>query len=430
MTKFEINDSANYAAAVVRVPEPFALPNADRLVGLGIQGFTVITAKDGNIREGDLAVFFPAEAQLSERLARGANLHRHGDLNADQSQRGYLEDNRRVRALKLRGTVSNGLLLPVAEVARIFGISVGELSEGLSFDTIDGAEVSRKYRVKEPVSRTAREDKKLKKAFKRITNESFPIHIETDQWGRNEQFVDDDEILIVSQKLHGTSFRAGRVPVLRQPKWHEKVLRKLGVKVAESEVDVVYGSRQVVKDIHNPNQQHWYGTDLWSQYGESIADRIPANVIVYGELVGWTTEGTPIQKGHTYRVEQGEAELYVYRVALITSAGDLWDLSWDQVRVFCGEHGLKHVPELWRGFKSDFDASFFSEKHFAAEGEWVDRPVPLSADGTGADEGIAIRVERGARVPALFKIKNQSHFLYETAQLDAGEVDLESQEAA
>ena len=30
----EIKDSANYAAAVIRVPKPFDLPNADRLVGV------------------------------------------------------------------------------------------------------------------------------------------------------------------------------------------------------------------------------------------------------------------------------------------------------------------------------------------------------------------------------------------------------------
>lgn len=439
MTKLEIKDSSNYAAAVIRVPAPFALPGADRLVGLGIFGYTVITQKDGDIHEGDLAVFFPAESQLSEKLAHGANLHRHGDRNADQSAKGYLEDNRRVRALKLRGTISNGLILPVAVVERIFKVP-GELTEGDTFDHINGFEVSRKFRVKEPAARDSREKANVKKAFKRVDAALFPVHIETDQYLRNEQLLDDDDILIVTQKLHGTSWRGGRVPVRRQLKWHERLAQKLGVKVAEHDVDVVFGSRQVIKDIHNPNQQHFYGVDLWTEFGQIIEDRIPANMIVYGELVGWTADGAPIQKGHTYGVPEGEVQLYVYRVSLITSAGELYDLSWDQVRLFCGEHGFQHVPELWRGFKRDFNVEAFREQDFGAmhtrlrpaggEPVFVDTPVPLSPGGTGADEGIAIRVERGGRVPLLFKVKNDSHYLYETAQLDAGELDLESQEAA
>jgi len=433
MTKLEIKDSKNYAPQVIRVPAPFALPNADRLVGLGIQGFTVITQKDGDIHEGDLAVFFPAEAQLSEKLAAGANLFRHNDLNDDQTQKGYLEDNRRVRALKLRGTVSNGLLLPVAEVERIFKVS--GLAEGDIFDHINGAEVSRKYRLKEPAPRNAREKATMKKAFKRVDEKLFPVHIETDQYLRNEQMLSDDDVLIVSQKLHGTSIRLGNIPVRRRLKWHERALKKLGVRIVEQEHDLIAGSRQVTKDPRSLTQNHFYKTDIWTRKLLEVQDRIPVGFIIYGELVGWTPDGAPIQKGHTYRVAKGESELFVYRVAMISDAGDLYDLSWDQVRMFCGEHGFQHVAELWRGFKKDFDPAAFSEKDFFRTFTktpglaYSDQPVPLSPDSTGADEGVAIRVERGGRVPLLFKIKNDSHYLYETAQLDAGEVDMESAEA-
>lgn len=247
MSKLEIKDSANYAAQVVRVPAPFPLPNADRLVGLGILGYTVITAKDGNIKEGDLAVFFPAEAQLGEHITRTANLFRHSEYNADPEQKGYLEDNRRVRALKLRGTVSNGLLLPVDVVAEAFGVKPEDLTEGAIFDHIGGAEVSRKYRVKVDEPRNAHEKAKLKKAFKRVDAAMFPVHIETDQYLRNEGLLSDDDVLIVTQKLHGTSIRVGRVPVRRELTWLERLAKKVGVKVAEMEVDVVYGSRNVIK---------------------------------------------------------------------------------------------------------------------------------------------------------------------------------------
>ncbi|GAA2577757.1 hypothetical protein GCM10009862_16350 [Microbacterium binotii] len=438
MTKFSIEDSPNYAAQVIRVPAPFPLPNADRLVGVGVFGYTVVTQRDGTLREGDLAVFFPAECQISDALAWAANLYRHAERNIDPSQTGYLEDNRRVRALKLRGTVSNGLILPVSVVADAFGVPESDFVEGTAFDAINGEEVSRKYRVKEPAVQVSREAANVKKAFKRVTDKQFPVHIETDQYLRNEHLIAADDILIVTQKLHGTSFRAGRVPVRRKLTWIERLAKRLGVKVAETELDVVFGSRQVIKDVHNPNQAHFYGVDLWSEFGLSIEDRIPANVIVYGELVGWTSEGAPIQPGHTYGLPQGLSELYLYRVSVITDAGDLYDLSWDQVRTFANEHGFSHVAELWRGHKRDFVLENFVENDFHADFRMAasagilsyrDVPVPLSTDGTGADEGIAIRVDRGGRVPLLFKHKNPSHFLFETAQLDAGEVDLESAES-
>lgn len=208
------------------------------------------------------------------------------------------------------------------------------------------------------------------------------------------------------------------------------------IKIRATEYEPVFGSRQVIKDPRVEGQNHYYAQDIWSEMGLRVQGVIPHNVIVYGEIVGWTDEGGQIQKGHTYGEEKGNRTLYVYRVSIITDSGDLWDLSWDQVRYFCDTRGLKHVPELWRGFKRDFNLDLFKEQNFN-EGYWgggnspgyPDEPVPLSKDGTGADEGIAIRVERGGQVPLLFKFKNPSHFLHETAVLDSGEEDIESAES-
>lgn len=210
---------------------------------------------------------------------------------------------------------------------------------------------------------------------------------------------------------------------------------KSKVKIRSRVFEHVFGSRKVIKDITSDTQQHYYGGDIWSDMGLRIKDVIPENVIVYGEIVGWTDDGAPIQRGYTYGEEKGNRTLYVYRVSIVTDSGDLWDLSWDQVRYFCDTRGLKHVPELWRGFKKDFDLEDFKERDFLGaylgpEGAaYPDEPVPLSKDGTGADEGIAIRVERPGQVPLLFKYKNDSFYLYETAVLDSGEVDLESEES-
>ena len=430
----EIKSSDNYAAQIIRVPEPFKMPNSDRLYGIGAFGFTAIVDDSWVAREGELAVFFPAESQISEGFAWHANLHRHTDLNQDPTEAGYLEDNRRVRALKLRGNVSKALVLPLEVLVKY--TDYPDFKEGDRFDTVNGLEISRKYVIKEPVT-VDRAGKKIKKAFKRVDSTLLPEHIETDQWLRNEQIVDPDDILIVTQKLHGTSARFANTIVRRELSWWERILVKWGVKISDTEYDTVAGSRKSIKDPNNPAQKHFYGEDagdLWTDYLHKIEQSIPKGYVVYGEIVGWTKNGAPIQKGHTYGEARGENRLYVYRVATVNPDGEIHDLSWDQVRNFSAERGLATVPELWRGFKKDFYLYTFSEVDFwgswkSGLDEFPDEPVALSAGGTGKDEGIAIRVERGDAIPLLFKYKNDSHYLFETAQLDAGEVDIEAAES-
>lgn len=429
MTKFTIEDSKNYAAQVVRLPEPFALPKLDRLVGVGVFGVTVLVTRDWAEREGQLAVFFPAESQLSEKLAHEACLYRDAGLNADPDQTGYFEKSRRVKATKFRGTVSGGFLMPVEEVASIFNVPPSGFVENLTFDHIDGQKVCEKYRLKPEREQGVREKGKLRHAFRRVDNALFPEHIETDQYQRNEHVLDDDDFFIVTQKLHGTSFRIGRVPVRRKQTWRDRIAAWLRIPTPDTELDVVYGSRHSIKDVNNPDQAHFYDTDLWTEFGKTIADRIPAGVIVYGELIGWADVVTPIQQGHTYDLAAGDRDLYVYRVAVISAGGDMYDLHWDAVRAFCRNHGLKHVPELWRGPKHAFRIDDYKEKDFhraSFSENYPDKPVSLSKGGTGVDEGIAIRIDRGQQVPLLFKMKNDSHYLFETAQLDAEAVDIEA----
>ena len=436
--KLEIKDSQNYAATIIQEPKPHKLLNSDRLYGITVFGMTAVVNEAWQDKEGDLAVFFPAECQISDAFASYANLYRHSEKNLDPGEVGYLEDSRRVRALKLRGNVSNGLILPVY----ILEMFVGEakcFAEGDTFDTIDGVEICRKYRVKEAPVKTPREGGKLVKAFKRVDEKMLPEHIETDQWLRNEGLVEDGDMMVVTQKLHGTSVRLANTIVKRKLTLLERIAKRLGAKVAETEFDYIAGSRKVIKDPKSTTQDHFYSTDLWTKKLKEVQDLIPRNFILYGEMVGFTEGGTPIQKGHTYEAAPGESDLYVYRVAMVNDQGQLYDLSWDQVVQFCLARGLRYTPELWRGLKIDFELSDFEEKNFHAVesadrnmrrfGEYVEMPVKLSEGGAGADEGIVIRVDRGQPVPLLLKFKNPSHYLYETEVLDSGAVDTESDES-
>lgn len=426
--KLDAPKNANYAAVVVSVPAIVELAGLDNLVGVPVLGHQALTTK--GIQPGDLRVALTAETQLSEEYACQNNLYRDTTLNADPSETGYLERNRRVRAIKLRGHVSNALLMPLSSLAYA-GINPADLCEGDTFDTINGHEVCRKYEV--PVKQNPRAKSKVERAWKRVEEKLFPEHLETDQYWRNKHLLQPGREVVVTQKLHGTSWRGGRVPVQRALRWWERCLRRVGVTIPLYEYDVVFGSRKVIKDPNNPRQNHYYKDDIWTEYGKKIADLIPEGFIIYGELVGWASSGpdaVPLQKNYTYHLPTGEAELFVYRVSHVNTQGHLSDLSWDGVKEFCRARGLKWTPEVARIAYGHYHETSLDEVidslldiRFADGGGWNETLLPLS-DKKTVDEGVCLRQE--GLVPLVLKAKSPKFLEHETKLLDKGEVDMES----
>jgi len=411
VTTLSLNGNPNYAARVLRVNSLVELPGLDNLRGVPVDGFMALVSKDTPV--GSLVVAFVAESQLSDEFLSQHNLYRHSEKNADPTQKGYIEDNRRVRAVKFRGHMSSALVMPASE------LGIGDEHEGALFDTIDGVQISQKYVVR-TAGATNAHAKAEAKAFKRVDKTMLPEHIDTENYWRNKHLIPDDAFVTVTQKIHGTSIRIGNTIVRRQLKWWERLLVKAGVKIADTDYDVVFGSRKVIKDAHNPDQNHFYAEDIWTREGEKYAHLIPKNVIVYGELIGWVGENSPIQGGYTYNVPNGEAHLYVYRVAVVTADGHLFDLSWQGVKDFCTERGLKHVPELWSGQHRDFDPDEWIDKAFFPE---YLQAVPLSKDSP-CDEGVVVRWD--GQTPTVLKAKSPIFLGHETALLDKEVVDLES----
>lgn len=424
----EIKGTKNYAATIVRIEGTKPLEGLDNLVGVNVFGSQILTQKN-EVKPGDLRIYFPAETRLSPEYLKNNNLYSDASLNADPTVKGYIEKNGRVKAIKLRGHRSDALLMPLSSIDHPF-------SEGDTFDTVNGVEVCRKYVI--PVKESGQPKSKVEKAFKRVTTKVFPEHIETDNFWRNKHKLDPKREVVITQKLHGTSIRVGKVPVLRQPGLIEKAFNLLGkpfgLSTPNYKHEVVCGSRKVIKDVTNPNSQHYYGTDIWSQYGVRIGHLIPDGFVVYGELIGWTPDGKPIQKNYTYDVPVNQAELYVYRVARVDVNGCMTDLSWDAVREWSAERGLKHVPELYRLIEEDDQVGDSLEDHvndlmdirYAEAGEWnyhVDPLVPLSNPNT-VDEGVCVRQE--GIVPTILKAKSPVFLQHETKLLDKGEADLES----
>lgn len=416
--KFEPPINPNYCATVVKIKTLIPLAGCDNVVGTPIFGFQAIVSKDH--QAGDLGVVFPAETQLSEEFCFENNLHRHDDKNKTLGVKGYLEDSRRIKSIKFRGHRSDCLFMSLDSL-KYLGVDSGDFKEGDEFDFISGKEVCRKYVVAHRA--WSGQQKAEDKQWKRVDSKFMPEHLDSENYFKFLDTIDPEAEVIVSQKLHGTSVRVGHTIVSRKLNIVDKLLKKVGVKVQETEFDYVFGSRKVIKDINNPNQNHYYEMDIWTTEGKKLEGILPHNFLVYAELIGWTPTNAPIQKDYTYGVPQGTCDMYIYRVAFVNDQGIVTDLAWNQVKQFCGERGLKTVVELYRGKLKDFDITKYLDKRF--QDTDYRYAVPLG-DNKLVDEGVCVRIDGYA--PRILKAKSPLFLQHETEILDTGVEDLESQQ--
>lgn len=410
-----LND--NYCATVVKINNIVKLDNCDNVVATTIFGFQAIISKDAQV--GDVGIVFPAETQLSEEYCKENNLYRHNEKNKDTVQKGYIEDNRRVRAVKFRNNRSDCLFMSLSSLGWT-KVKLSELKVGDEFDILNGKEICKKYVV---VTREPRLNKQhAPQFFHRVEPKYMPEHFDTDNFFKWSGDLDPETDIIVSQKIHGTSVRVGNTIVKRKLSFVEKILSRLGVKIQDTEYDYVYASRKVIKDINSPYAVGFYDTDIWTEEGSKLKGLIPENYIIYAELIGWTSGGAAIQEDYTYGIEQGKAELYVYRVAIINHQGVSQDLCWDHMIDFCKSIGVKTVSEVWRGKLKDFKVEDWIDKRYFDEDHrnclWLGDNKEL------VDEGVVVRVDR--RTPYCLKAKGPKFLAHETCLLDKGIEDLES----
>lgn len=453
MTEFTVQGDQNYAPLVVDLgqAEIFPLEGRDRVLGLKAFGMNAIVGKSwvqALLATEERVVMIPAGAQVSVGFANANNLHRHEHLNADPTKKGYLEDNRRVKAVRMGGHPSDALVVDAEAFAYLTpsaATAANLLPHGFAFDTVDGVTFSEKY-IK-PSTGTGQSMRVRQGAAKvRVTSESFPEHFDTKNLFRDDPFRPEDHVF-VTQKLHGTSVRLGRVPVRHDLTWLERLARRFGADVREHDFQVVVGSRRVTKSINGKvedGKEHWYDAgDIWTKATEWMHDRIPEGFLVYAEVIGWSPDGAPIQPGYTYNLPVGQSAVYVYRVAVLAESGDVVDLPWRAVQKFAEARGWHVVPELAQQSGVDLEpwiSSLFLDKRLSELGDAVydfggpsheerryPQAVPLS-DPKTVDEGVVVRYDGGLQ-PTVRKAKSPVFLGHESKVMDDGLTDTEEEQA-
>lgn len=428
--------SENYCAQVINLPAKVPVPGLDNLVQVTYQGNSCLVGKDS--LEDMPYLFFPAGTVIDSAFLKHNNLYRHSELNLDKNQTGFFDDSGRVKAIKFKGVISTGFIIPVASLTKI--VKTGFLQAGDSFTTIDDYNLCWKYIVPSRTPGAPGSKTPSVRIIDQIVEERFvPEHTDTGHLLRNVHTLNLNDHIVVTYKLHGTSVRIFNAPTHRQLKWYEKVARKLGIKVQEEEYAYLVGSRRVIKSKNfGPldNKNHYYNQDIWTSVAEEALDTWDLNhgEALYGEIIGTDWQGGPIQKGYTYGLKG--PKLYIYRITNINSQGIEVDLSWEQVKQRAAQLGVETVPEFFTGTLGQFIAAF------GLESEWelpledrlsnifynslLEKPTVLGSGET--EEGFVIRKDTYPKALAL-KIKSRQFLMHESKMQDQEVVDIESEEA-
>jgi hypothetical protein len=222
--KLEIQKgSENYACTVVKLPTKQKVEGLDKLVKVTVFGNDVLTQKDTD--ENDLYVFFPIECQISKNYLHFNDEFRDGTLNYHPEQKGYFEPTGRVKAVKFKGVTSTGYLAPVSTLDNMIS-NYTKLKEGDEFTDIDGVNICKKYKVVHQHAATSKEsryNKKLKR-FDKLVKNQFRFHVDTSHLAKNLHMFHPEDIIVITDKWHGTSAIFANLLINKKLTWKEKVL--------------------------------------------------------------------------------------------------------------------------------------------------------------------------------------------------------------
>lgn len=425
MIKISKDSNPNYLAQIVKLNKQVSHPNAEKLTGWIINGNRVWT--DFSFSINDVVVYFPLECEINKDLLSNLNLFRNSELNKDKEKTGYFEANARVRAVKLRGEPSEGIIIHLSEI--LDGGQIKESWIGQKFDTIGEILICKKYVPKitrtpgKPGTRTR--NKKVKDL---IVDGQFNFHKDTLNLRHYPDRINPEDIISLTYKLHGTSFVSSKVIVNKRLNWFQKLFKKW---INTQEYQEVWSSRKVIKGVGNKttDSNHFYETDIWSLAHQSVKHALVDGLTLYGEVVGYIDSEKMIQNNYDYGCNPSQFETYIYRITYTNPQGIVFEFSWQQIKDWCNKYQIKHVPELYYGKASDFLQST-DEENFREQLQnkltelFLEKDCSMCINKVPA-EGICIRSENKDAL----KLKSFRFLKMESEQLDSDEINIEDNES-
>ena len=419
-----------YKAYICEIKNVRRHPNADRLDLADCFGNTVCIGH-GDFADGDLVVYFPTDGQLSEEFCRVHDLVRRKDDAGNQCG-GYLEPGKRnIRAIRLRGERSDGLVMPLT-CLEYTGVDVRTLEAGFAFTAVNGKEICQKY-IPRGRGRAAMGSGNRTRKRKINIAPLFAEHADTEQLAYNlGAFRPGDEIEI-TLKMHGTSQRTGYLPMLKgyRRTLFDRILRREGTPIYDW--GYVSGTRRTVLENYEGG---YYGDNSFrEQHSKIFEGKLWKGETVYYEVVGFTDTGAPIMAtsdnkklndkefikqygpqtifsygceptgsktsygrddfGYFALVEDApKSAIYVYRMTMTNPDGEIVEYTPDFMRYRCEQMGVKTVPVFDHFILHDYDLEMDEREpgeivKYIAE-KYYQGPDPIGK--THTREGVVVRI--------------------------------------
>lgn len=427
-----------YSAYITTIKELRPHSNADRLNVATVFGQDIIVDKTYEI--GRKVIFFPSDGQLSEKYASDNNLVRRKDENGNNVG-GYLDPAKRnIKAIKLRGEKSEGLLMPIESLSEYGDIST--LKDGDAITEFGGVEICCKYI---PISnsygsRHHSSGGKKKHVDALVQYPFFAEHVDTEQLAFNQGAFKPGDTIYLTRKIHGTSQRTSNALCI-QKKPNNIIRRVLHLKNKEWKgYKVVSGTRR--RNLQDYEGNGRYGSDVFREKWDfAFKDKLPKGCEVFYEVAGWVNESTPImascsnkkvkdpefvkQYGDTtvfsYGCPRGETRAFVYRMTWTNEDGEVFEVPTEVLFRWCEMNGFEHVPLLEKFLYTTWEDLQERVK------KYLDIPEPL-ADGTHVVEGVVARIDNREKFKA-FKDKSYAFKVLEgIIKEEADAPDMEEEE--
>lgn len=382
---------SEFSVPVVVVGPVAKHPNADTLSCTSVFGENCIV-RTGTLREGDLAVYVPIEAVVPLSLEPFAFLKRHDETTA------------RIRAVRLRGTYSEGLLLPLKD------FSLGTVTVGA-----DVAEALGIKKYEEPV-RTSTGPGGIKNGMAARGPSNVPVY-NVEQLLRNLDQLPEGVEVQVTEKIHGCNARAvylskeaaqkaGVAPGLHVGShnvWRKSkeplalpmaiwvVLKSIRRALPGLVAGGLAGLKERLVEAREGILATWrrnrsFTEDTWiaavRQAGLPDVLKDNPNLAVYGEIFGNVQDLKYGIEGVDFRA------FAVYDVL-----NRFW-WSPEDVHEFCAYNGLKHVPILYEG---PFDLEGIKHLAFAKESTLHNGTIR---------EGVVVRAKFSQKLSVMMKMKD------------------------
>lgn len=283
-------------ATIRKIDDIGPIEGADAIEVATVGGWKIVIKKD-EFKVGDLAVYFEIDSwmpfELAPFLSKGKEPREFEGIKGE-----------RLRTVKLRGQISQGLLLPLAEIMK--------LEDSATLYIEDGADITEFVGIK-------KWEKAVPAQLAGQVKGNFPTQIPKTDQERVQNLTKEIEaaqgsVYEVTEKLEGSSMTCYLI---------------------DGEFGVCSRNLDLKRDENNSFWKIAIDSDI-----ENLMRSRGDNFAIQGELIG------PGVQGNIYKLSK--SEFYVFDVYDVQSG--LY-ISPDMRRAMISSMGLKHVPIIQTNFK-------------------------------------------------------------------------------